>query len=849
MAVQVTSTIQTQIANLYISILGRNPEPLGFGNWTDALANNNGTQAALNTITIDFGKSPEFIATYGGQTTSAAITLMYNNVLNRAPDANGLSYWTTQYNTYLSQGNTVSAALALTGNAIITAAAANSGTADQTNIQAKQATAVTAGTSTPTTTVALTTNVDTLNVGPNRVVIGTVGTTPTSTTLQAGDTITGSGSNNMLRVINSNSNLVNGLAGVTLTGVQTLQVQNVVAANGDASIYNLVNTTGVTTVQSTNAVQNAKTLFTNLGAGTAISISGSASGAAGTGFTYANPNSPVNINVNGGLTTIQNIFNASGIINGVASAPTSATLTSTGGVNGIAPNGTPSAQALIRFTSDAVGSDQAAEEVGAGSLTTFTINASTNLLAQLNISDFSIAGVALTVSGAATNVNLGNQGIYRTIDASGLSTGGVTMNVNTTLTSFIGGAGDDFLFNQAGGNAVIRTTAVIDGGAGIDTIAAPLINSGNGAVFKNFEVLFLDREDRGSFDASILTNSVLTGVSIGAALGLGADLTVTNLLANTAGFNVTVTGDAFANTTLDFTAASIAGRADIVNYTFNNRSGIDTANAEVITHQGIELVNIASGGIAGTSNQLTLSDNALQTITITGERDFQLFGLVTPITGNFTIYDNGQGTYGSNLITQLTRIDGSAATGALLIVDRGSSSGLISKAAVTILGGSGDDFISVMTQAAGTAAGAPISFGGDTVTTGAGLDRVEVVRATARSATDPAFTTITDLAIGDSITFIGGGATFNSTAVNVSAATSLVGALNIAIAANDALHRVSYFVFGGNTFMVENAAAGSPTITADDIVVQLTGLVNLSTSVIDPGVGVFVFGTNVLPPV
>jgi len=39
MAVPLTSAMQTQIANLYISILGRNPDPVGFGYWCDSYAN------------------------------------------------------------------------------------------------------------------------------------------------------------------------------------------------------------------------------------------------------------------------------------------------------------------------------------------------------------------------------------------------------------------------------------------------------------------------------------------------------------------------------------------------------------------------------------------------------------------------------------------------------------------------------------------------------------------------------------------------------------------------------------------------------------------------------------------
>ena len=52
--------IQTQISNLYISILGRNPDVGGFSYWTNALAAADDTPSALNDIATGFSGSPEF---------------------------------------------------------------------------------------------------------------------------------------------------------------------------------------------------------------------------------------------------------------------------------------------------------------------------------------------------------------------------------------------------------------------------------------------------------------------------------------------------------------------------------------------------------------------------------------------------------------------------------------------------------------------------------------------------------------------------------------------------------------------------------------------------------------------
>ena len=45
-----------------------------------------------------FASSPEFIATYGSLNNSDFVTLVYQNVLGRAPDGAGLAYWVAQLN-------------------------------------------------------------------------------------------------------------------------------------------------------------------------------------------------------------------------------------------------------------------------------------------------------------------------------------------------------------------------------------------------------------------------------------------------------------------------------------------------------------------------------------------------------------------------------------------------------------------------------------------------------------------------------------------------------------------------------------------------------------------------------
>jgi Ca2+-binding RTX toxin-like protein len=82
-------TAHGQVYRLYLAALDREPDEVGFANWVTALAN--GT--TLAGITTGFVNSTEFQARYGVLDNTQFVTLLYNNVLDRAPDSGGLAHW------------------------------------------------------------------------------------------------------------------------------------------------------------------------------------------------------------------------------------------------------------------------------------------------------------------------------------------------------------------------------------------------------------------------------------------------------------------------------------------------------------------------------------------------------------------------------------------------------------------------------------------------------------------------------------------------------------------------------------------------------------------------------------
>ncbi len=82
------------VTRLYFAYFNRIPDKPGLDYWIAQY----GAGTSLNTISQAFASSPEFVGTYGSLNNSDFVTLVYQNVLGRAPDGAGLAYWTGQLN-------------------------------------------------------------------------------------------------------------------------------------------------------------------------------------------------------------------------------------------------------------------------------------------------------------------------------------------------------------------------------------------------------------------------------------------------------------------------------------------------------------------------------------------------------------------------------------------------------------------------------------------------------------------------------------------------------------------------------------------------------------------------------
>jgi len=854
---------QYQIINtIYLNLFGRAAEPAALAFWGQGLIN--------GSFTVD-----EAVTTIAGAAQTTDLTA-YNNKVTAA----------TAFTTALDTSDEI---LGYSGTAANNAAKSFiAGVTTDASLTA--ATAPAALNAAVTTVVSAGQNasgqVFNLTEGPDAIV-GTNGNDIINATIDnmgGFDTIDGGAGTDTLSVL-ADAALAAGAfsgVGVSVKNIETLSVRNIAATSLNAADTGMFKTVSINTVGAGNAVSvigGASTTTVNTTGGSTVTISGAnvnaASVTSSTGTATLNTDKLAVLNlatqtgdviVNAAAGTRALTVNANGL--GVAGTPAVPAVPPNASVPG--DTGTPAVDAVpargtnvtdATATSVIVNGNGAASSINlaAAAATALTVNS----VAAVNLTGSAAAATTLTITGAGkTTIGSMTAGKLATVDASA-ATGDVAMgnlgatvltvkggagkdsvgisattkvtvdtgagNDTVTLNSALAagstinlGAGSDKLVKGTGSIAASTTTAAtsIDGGEGVDTIAAGLITAGNATLFKNFEVLGLDAS---TLDISLVTGTTFTALEVLAGGGTYSNVTTAQALAvNSTG----VTG----TTTLGFT--NVAGAADSYTVAFGGNStataaaaGNPAIAAGTVSLAGIETINIISNAATGfTNNSITLAGTAAQTVTVTGNQSLDLdfaanFGSVT-----------GKG---------VTAIDGSAATGSL---DINTANVVAATTGLTVTGGTAADIISIGNVATVNAGAGNdvITVAGkfsSTLTGGAGNDSFNVSAVTGTSTVDLGagpvvqqnMTTITDFTAGDSIVF-SGSTTFGATAVNVSTATTLQAALNLAAAGTTGTN-VTWFTYGANTYVVEDNGTGT-TFGADDIVVMLTGNIDLATATI-----------------
>jgi S-layer protein len=205
---------------------------------------------------------------------------------------------------------------------------------------------------------------------------------------------------------------------------------------------------------------------------------------------------------------------------------------------------------------------------------------------------------------------------------------------------------------------------------------------------------------------------------------------------------------------------------------------------------------------------LNIQDAALKTLTISGNGAVTL----TVDTVNVAVTSIN----GSAMTGKLTAATAVGATAAATITGGSGSDALTANhASDVLLGGTGNDTLTLGNNA-----------GLVTLTGGTGNDTFNVASKTSNSNN---YATITDLAAGDIIKFSATAVDFMAAGVTLAGTAVFQDYVNEAVKISDT-GDISWFQFGGNTYVVENVSNSTSYVNGTDGIVQITGLINLATS-------------------
>ncbi|MFG6661356.1 DUF4214 domain-containing protein [Sulfitobacter sp. 915] len=784
------------IAALYAGYFNRAPDPEGLQFWIDQIDGGR----AFNTIAADFAASEEATSLYPYLTApdvaspSTFITNVYQNLFNRAPDTEGLQFWTNVLNSgsvsvadmieAIIEGavdapnatpptfdkatldNKVEVGLDFAADAANTAgfdfddadksaatAVIDGVTNDDATVDAAKAStdAYLSGTSNQGETFTLTTEIDALTGSTADDTFTGVAGNFLNGTFNTGDSINGGTGNDTLNIIASSGGVI---TPASMTGVEKISVQALV---GGLNI-NLSNATGIETLATKNSA-NVTTSFNNVAAIVDLEV---------TNIDTAGSSMVVNYNASvvSGLTDEQNIA-----IN-TASAYVEA--------NGIETfNITTTGRSAIELGNDG----DTVNVSGDGSL--------------------DMTRVPLDIT---------------TLDASA-NTGGVTAALATGNVAVTGGSGDDS-FNFGAGLTAAATGVpgdVVDGGEGMDTVR--VTTSGDlsaAAAAAPFNAL--TSIERVAFDGNgvtlngaTFTNAGITNLEFDTN---GADFINNAGSSRTYEFGTDNTGNATFN---------MSGTSSVLNIAMLGTDDSPAANDGDDANVGALFVNLAGTAPAGT--KATINIDSQGDLKETGATPMNDVGMVTAVAGS-TININGSGDLGLAGLANNGTIDASAATGNLVLQGSDFTNGPFKSGADMITLGAGADTVQFSSGAAsGVANATPGATNTDLqvdvvngFTAGNGGDVLDSTAA----AGDSDYTALTAAAQAQIDALSGSGATLEA-AANI--------ATNALAQDSGDAGEWSAFTFQGQTYAVYDA---NDTITlpattdgfneGEDLLVQITGV-------------------------
>jgi hypothetical protein len=554
-------------------------------------------------------------------------------------------------------------------------------------------------------TVTLSTSTDQITGSANADAINGYINTTTATvgqsTLTGSDIINGGDGTDTFSLIVEGANAAGTLTAAAFSNVEVFSIRDINTSG--ASTYDFSTLTGETSVTSDRSSQNVT--FGNVAAGTTLGMSGAGAGNLTVTYTGAAADAAV-INLSTGTSA-----GAVAVTNATsATALTSLTLNSTGAANtvgGIASTDT-------------------------GIITT-TINATTNLTTTGLTVGSNASAQSLIVNGAATLVTLATLDVdFSTINASGMTAGGISGTMNTLVSATItGGTGNDAITTGA-----VLTTGSVNAGDGTDTLtiaATAHLTATTGAKYTNFETL-------GVADGQTIDMDHIAGITGMVINDSTNSATIANDVNTTAAGNIRFS-DLEGASTIAVKGAATVGQLDTVGITISDGDATGSENLStivgVLTLANIETLTVNAVDDAEIT-QSAAASAALSTVTLTGSGNHNF------ITGNMASINFNLNASES---TSTNVLDATAFATNGIAIQGGSGADTItgSVSADSITGGAGNDTIINRAAAAATAAA-------DTIAGGAGTDTFQLNGSAASGATFTTSSNISDFTVSTTAT-------------------------------------------------------------------------------------------------
>ena len=405
--------------------------------------------------------------------------------------------------------------------------------------------------------------------------------------------------------------------------------------------------------------------------------------------------------------------------------------------------------------------------------------AGATMLAMLN--DFSNMTADATYGAAATTFNqkaANSQALSQTAGTAGgtyAAVSSATPSAPFTLTTGVdlrtAGSGDDaYTSVNTSTSQTLNAGDNINGGAGNDTLnitSTSALAAGTGVTASGFETVSITATG-GAFSLDATQMTGITAITNSGSTG--ADVTVTGLTGKVA---INLTG-ANANTTVTHAAAAVVGTADALALTLN---GANTTTSGTLTANGFETINVNAVGATGSSTTaLTIADDSLQTLAVTGAGASAIVATFSGAAG--TIVATATGGDGAETLTVTPGASG------LMSVSTGAGNDRVNISSIaathTINGGEGTDTLST-SAAITTTTGANIS-GFETVRVSGGATVALPSTNTVATFTiaDAGGGTLTNLAASGTVNLTTGGA---ATVTNTTGWTGTTDAITVNVGA------------------------------------------------------------------